>query len=455
MKGRCKRTNRKPIPVSDKNAKMTALEEIIAKVVSRRGDSTLLTKINGNENLIIGFIKFHDDALKSVHTVTVTTKLAKVSKRGFVKDETLIDTLKVSVNHTSNNTDMIPAICITKKEFDKIDADATGSGYQLIFDILDHTSAARKDSHNNAPPAKQQCLSRSYTAKQLIFDKEGISLVIDGIHEIVAQEKPAGNYSNLSSTKGERVQKWLEAQEQKAHYENETVNWFDEYEKKPKIHMCLSWSREPFTGKRDIQKPKTICDQQNNNKENLPYSKKVEKMTNGHTRQVAKSEDSKPFWIQFVANPTTKQRTEERYDYTCPWCVLKCPLLYGLIHHLRLCHSRLSFNLVDEGSKYRIDVYFNEAGSTSYEGAPHRLITGTSRGPTRKSPMNQILVAGRRSRLSFDLKALIMNENDDFDQQHHYISGHNRIYYHTDTCIPIMPKELDYDSEGELEIFMR
>lgn len=37
------------------------------------------------------------------------------------------------------------------------------------------------------------------------------------------------------------------------------------------------------------------------------------------------------------------------------------------------------------------------------------------------------------------------------------ISGHNRIYYHSETCIPIMPKELDYDSEGEpdprLDIF--
>jgi polycomb protein SUZ12 len=42
-------------------------------------------------------------------------------------------------------------------------------------------------------------------------------------------------------------------------------------------------------------------------------------------------------------------------------------------------------------------------------------------------------------------------DNEDFDNQHNYISGHNRIYYHTDTCIPIMPKELDYDSEGEFE----
>lgn len=40
-------------------------------------------------------------------------------------------------------------------------------------------------------------------------------------------------------------------------------------------------------------------------------------------------------------------------------------------------------------------------------------------------------------------------DDGELDQQRQYSSGHNRIYYHSETCIPIMPKELDYDSEGD------
>ena len=40
-------------------------------------------------------------------------------------------------------------------------------------------------------------------------------------------------------------------------------------------------------------------------------------------------------------------------------------------------------------------------------------------------------------------------EENEFDSQRPYISGHNRLYYHTMTCLPVLPKELDIDSEGE------
>jgi polycomb protein SUZ12 len=30
-----------------------------------------------------------------------------------------------------------------------------------------------------------------------------------------------------------------------------------------------------------------------------------------------------------------------------------------------------------------------------------------------------------------------------------YVSGHNRLYYHTTSCLPIRPQEMDYDSEAE------
>lgn len=41
-----------------------------------------------------------------------------------------------------------------------------------------------------------------------------------------------------------------------------------------------------------------------------------------------------------------------------------------------------------------------------------------------------------------------MDENE-LESQRPYTTGHNRIYFHTETCLPIPAKELDYDSEGE------
>lgn len=40
-------------------------------------------------------------------------------------------------------------------------------------------------------------------------------------------------------------------------------------------------------------------------------------------------------------------------------------------------------------------------------------------------------------------------EDAEFDSQRPYMIGHNRLYHHTTTCLPIYPKELSVDSEGE------
>lgn len=43
-----------------------------------------------------------------------------------------------------------------------------------------------------------------------------------------------------------------------------------------------------------------------------------------------------------------------------------------------------------------------------------------------------------------------INDNDnDPEVQRTYATGHNRIYFHTETCMPIHAQQLDYDSEGE------
>jgi polycomb protein SUZ12 len=159
-------------------------------------------------------------------------------------------------------------------------------------------------------------------------------------------------------------------------------------------------------------------------------------------------EVAKPFCFQFIVNNNTKQRTEERTDFVCPWCTLNCLRMYSLMKHLKMSHARLLFQYVDEGAKGRIDVYVNELYDGSYSGAPHDVLLGSQRGPTRRNVVTNIMVF-RPRKPTFNMNEFQEADDGELDQQRQYISGHNRIYYHSETCIPILPKELDYDSEGE------
>lgn len=119
--------------------------------------------------------------------------------------------------------------------------------------------------------------------------------------------------------------------------------------------------------------------------------------------------------------------------------------------HLKLCHARFIFSYfpLDQGGA-RIDVAINENYDGSYTGSPHDLLGPSfvrSIGPKRRSVVTNILVCRpRRNKTNgeFDL-----DFEADFDANRPYISGHNRLYHHTMTCLPVLPKELDIDSEGE------
>lgn len=41
------------------------------------------------------------------------------------------------------------------------------------------------------------------------------------------------------------------------------------------------------------------------------------------------------------------------------------------------------------------------------------------------------------------------SEDGEVEQQRTYSSGHNRLYFHSDTCLPLRPQEMEVDSEDE------
>ncbi|KAH0510696.1 Polycomb protein Suz12 [Microtus ochrogaster] len=156
---------------------------------------------------------------------------------------------------------------------------------------------------------------------------------------------------------------------------------------------------------------------------------------------------------KFLYNNNTRQQTEARDDLHCPWCTLNCRKLYSLLKHLKLCHSRFIFNYVYHPKGARIDVSINECYDGSYAGNPqdiHRQpgFAFSRNGPVKRTPITHILVC-RPKRTKASMSEFLESEDGEVEQQRTYSSGHNRLYFHSDTCLPLRPQEMEVDSEDE------
>lgn len=157
----------------------------------------------------------------------------------------------------------------------------------------------------------------------------------------------------------------------------------------------------------------------------------------------------------FIYNNNSSQQTETFDNFNCPWCCLHCLSLYSLLKHLKLCHARFNFTYVPTPSGVRVDVSINELFDGSYIGSPHDLVgpAGSAfarAGPVRRPVVTRILVC-RPRRPKHSLTEFLEIDENELNSQRPYVTGHNRLYHHTMTCLPVHPKGLDIDSEGETD----
>ncbi|XP_078729095.1 polycomb protein SUZ12 isoform X2 [Lampetra fluviatilis] len=158
-------------------------------------------------------------------------------------------------------------------------------------------------------------------------------------------------------------------------------------------------------------------------------------------------------YYQFLYNNNLRQQTEARDDVHCPWCTLNCGKLYSLLKHLKLCHGRFIFNYVPLTKGARIDVSVNECYDGSYAGNPQDIhsqpgFAFSRNGPVKRTPVTYILVC-RPKRPKPSLSEFLESDELEVEQQRPYVSGHDRLYFHSDTCLPLRPQEMDEDSEDE------
>ncbi|CAM9148015.1 unnamed protein product, partial [Lampetra planeri] len=101
----------------------------------------------------------------------------------------------------------------------------------------------------------------------------------------------------------------------------------------------------------------------------------------------------------------------------------------------------------------RIDVSINECYDGSYVGNPQDIhsqpgFAFSRNGPVKRTAVTHILVC-RPKRTKPSLSEFLESEDGELEQQRTYVSGHNRLYFHSDSCMPLRPQEMDVDSEDE------
>lgn len=324
--------------------------------------------------------------------------------------------------------------------------------------------------------------TKFYGSELIVYDKHNRCLLTNGEYDLVLHDaSPAGR----SGTIARSPHKALMAQWETIPNENDLQtegNPFDIFKVRPLLKLKLSWSQEPTNGL--VNRPKLYQQTSENGKKDSCSSKDRQAASKSSNNDIKNGDKSKldgtdgeskrqQIIYQFLYNNNSRQQTEACDDLHCPWCSLDCGTLYSLLKHLKLCHSRFNFTYFPIPGGARIDVSINELYDGSYTGSPHDLIAAQGRGggpaatapgggpagpragPTRRTELTHVLVwraRPRRRPIRHSLAEFLeLDDADIVDAQRPYLTGHNRLYHHTITCLPVYPNELDIDSESETD----
>ncbi|XP_029456570.1 polycomb protein SUZ12 isoform X1 [Rhinatrema bivittatum] len=316
------------------------------------------------------------------------------------------------------------------------------------IDVTEELPARRKRNSSNRDDGE-----KTFVAQMTVFDKNRRLQLLDGEYEVAMQEMEECPVSKKRAT-------W------ETILDGKRLPPFETFSQGPTLQFTLRWTGE--TNEKStapVAKPLAT-----RNSESLPHENKLSSVKPAHTiavkepvsrdlqtrkeREIANEPRQKlRIFYQFLYNNNTRQQTEARDDLHCPWCTLNCRKLYSLLKHLKLCHSRFIFNYVYHPKGARIDVSINECYDGSYAGNPqdiHRQpgFAFSRNGPVKRTPITHILVC-RPKRTKASMSEFLESEDGEVEQQRTYSSGHNRLYFHSDTCLPLRPQEMEVDSEDE------
>ncbi|KAK7167908.1 hypothetical protein R3I94_002086 [Phoxinus phoxinus] len=293
----------------------------------------------------------------------------------------------------------------------------------------------------------------TFVAQMTVFDKNRRLQLLDGEYEVSMQEMEESHVGKKRATwETVRDGKWLPP--------------FESFSQGPTLQFTLRWTNDTADrGTAPVAKPlatrnseSSTVDSSKPSNVKPPQAVAVNdsvgtdlpvrrEQTHVEPRQKLR------VYYQFLYNNNTRQQTEARDDLHCPWCTLNCRKLYSLLKHLKLSHSRFIFNYVPHPKGAKIDVSINECYDGSYVGNPQDIhcqpgFAFSRNGPVKRTPVTHFLVC-RPKRSKPSLSEFLEPEDGEQEQPRTCISGHNRLYFHSDSCVPLRPQEMEVDSEDE------
>ncbi|XP_056264800.1 polycomb protein suz12-B isoform X2 [Pseudoliparis swirei] len=377
---------------------------------------------------------------------------------------------QVPLNPDSNQTKhgSYPSLLVSSNEFEPSNSHMVKS-YSLLFrvsrtgrraanglvngeaneniDVVDTPSRKkRSSSHREEGEATE-----TFVAQMTVFDKNRRLQLLDGEYEVSMQGMEDSPVSKKRAT-------W------ETILDGKRLPPFETFSQGPTLQFMLRWTGDA-SGKSTAPVAKPLATR------NSDSSSPMETRTSNHRAALMVKEsvstDIKTrkeqvlceprqklrIFYQFLYNNNTRQQTEARDDLHCPWCTLNCSKLYSLLKHLKLSHSRFIFNYVPHPKGARIDVSINECYDGSYVGNPQDIhsqpgFAFSRNGPVKRTAVTHILVC-RPKRTKPSLSEFLESEDGELEQQRTYVSGHNRLYFHSDSCMPLRPQEMEEDSEDE------
>ncbi|XP_048054072.1 polycomb protein suz12-B [Megalobrama amblycephala] len=362
-----------------------------------------------------------------------------------------------------------PSLLVSSNEFEPSNSHMVKS-YSLLFRVsrtgkrdpngfINCEADENIDVKEELPSRKKRSLSHrgdgetteTFVAQMTVFDKNRRLQLLDGEYEVSMQQIEDCPVSKKRAT-------W------ETILDGKRLPPFETFSQGPTLQFTLRWTGDPSDpSTAPVAKPLSTRNSDTSTTESrpstlrpAPVAVKDSVSTSIQTRREQSPCEPRQklrIFYQFLYNNNTRQQTEARDDLHCPWCTLNCRKLYSLLKHLKLSHSRFIFNYVPHPKGARIDVSINECYDGSYVGNPQDIhsqpgFAFSRNGPVKRTAVTHILVC-RPKRTKPSLSEFLESEDGEPEQQRTYVSGHNRLYFHSDSCMPLRPQEMEVDSEDE------
>lgn len=287
-----------------------------------------------------------------------------------------------------------------------------------------------------------------YKFELIVFDKFNHCLLSNGVYELKLRDS-----LNEAPRQGNHIS-WEEISLHGA----ESNDFCPEL---PSLKFKLEWTKEKNTlqncclssrmnGILDCNEKNISGDNNNENETDLSTTKTYMR-SYGIMPRVKLIDIASRIIYRFIYNQDLSQQTETYADFNCPWCHLNCLHLYGLLKHLRLCHDRFNFKYTPTECGVLIDVTINELFDSYIKNTEVLLVLRQKNWPIRRRIQTKMLVyrPHRKTQSLSEFADTSADNDDDIQPNNFYGNGHDRLYYHSQTSLPIYRSEFDDDSEGE------